>query len=125
MPKQGHNGSKWLAPKLRLAIYIRDGFRCAYCMASIRGMNRDMVTLDHLISGAGDAPKNLVCACKPCNSAKGNRPYFEYIFGLFADRRTAIRRVDRIHRLIASPVGPAQVEAAKAMLAAHAGEWPV
>ena len=64
------NGSKWIRPDKRLAIYMRDGFTCAYCGSSgVR--DRVPLTLDHLqpreLGGTNEAT-NLVCACRDCNT---------------------------------------------------------
>jgi len=67
------NGSKWLRPAKRMAIYARDGHRCVYC-----GGNGDdsKLTLDHLLPvelGGTNVAKNLVTCCIGCNSAKGKK----------------------------------------------------
>ena len=64
------NGGKWIRPDKRLAIYLRDGFTCAYCNSSgVR--DRVPLTLDHLqpreLGGTNEA-SNLVCACRDCNT---------------------------------------------------------
>jgi 5-methylcytosine-specific restriction endonuclease McrA len=68
-------GQNWITPKKRLAIYLRDGFCCAYCGKGIEaGVT---LTLDHLkpysLGGAISDHKNLITACLNCNSARGNR----------------------------------------------------
>lgn len=53
--------------KHRGLVLRRDGFRCVYC-----GCENDL-TLDHIIPqsrGGSDDPRNLVTACRPCNSSK-------------------------------------------------------
>lgn len=66
------------AERKRLAeeVSARDGARCAYC-----GHIGDL-TLDHVIprsqGGANDA-RNLVMACKSCNSSKGDRTPAEWL----------------------------------------------
>jgi 5-methylcytosine-specific restriction endonuclease McrA len=61
------NGSKWIRPEKRLAIYSRDGFCCVYCRAE------DKLSLDHLqpreLGGSHEAT-NLVTCCVSCNSAR-------------------------------------------------------
>ena len=65
-----NNGSKWIRPDKRLAIYLRDGFTCAYCGSS-GVLDRVPLTLDHLqpreLGGTNEAT-NLICACRDCNS---------------------------------------------------------
>ncbi len=53
----------------RQNIFKRDGFECQYC-----GSVRDL-TIDHVIpksKGGESSWKNLVTACKTCNSTKGD-----------------------------------------------------
>jgi len=63
-----------------LEILDRFGYRCAYCLRS------DVkLTMDHVIPlscGGKHEAENIVPACKPCNSKKGNRPV-SVMFKLF------------------------------------------
>lgn len=74
-------GGKWIRPEKRLAIYIRDGFCCSYCGKDLRRSNPNNVTLDHVkpryAGGTNDA-KNLITACKPCNSGRGIKAVHHY-----------------------------------------------
>ncbi len=57
----------------RFNVFFRDRFTCQYC--GQKGSVREL-TLDHVIpqSRGGKANwKNIVTACHPCNSKKGNR----------------------------------------------------
>ena len=68
--KQGQ-GSKWIRPSTRLAIYIRDGLACAYCGSTVE--DAATLTLDHVCPcelGGNNDPANLVTACLSCNSTK-------------------------------------------------------
>ncbi|NTW52961.1 MAG: HNH endonuclease [Chlorobiaceae bacterium] len=59
----------------RKNLLRRDGFRCQYC-----GSRELPLTIDHLIpksKGGEDSWENLVTACKPCNTLKGNRTPLE------------------------------------------------
>jgi 5-methylcytosine-specific restriction endonuclease McrA len=50
-------------------IFVRDGFRCAYC-----GNHRDRLSIDHIIPrsrGGKTTFENCVAACKACNLKKG------------------------------------------------------
>lgn len=52
-------------------VYVRDGFRCAYC-----GGRRDRLSIDHIIPksrGGKTNFENCVAACKTCNLKKGGR----------------------------------------------------
>lgn len=75
----GNQGSKWIRPAKRLAIYARDAFECVYCGASgkpttiLNPRGGAALTLDHLqpreLGGSNEA-SNLVTACCSCNSAR-------------------------------------------------------
>lgn len=55
----------------RKNILKRDGHKCAYC-----GRGDLPLTIDHIIprsKNGEDSWENLVAACLPCNSKKGNR----------------------------------------------------
>jgi hypothetical protein len=64
---------RWIRVEKRLAIYLRDGFRCVYCMTDLHGADPRDVALDHLTpkadGGTNDAT-NLVTACRSCNSRR-------------------------------------------------------
>ena len=73
----GNNGSKWIRPEKRLAIYLRDRFTCLYCLKDLHGADPRDVTLDHISAGhkAGNHHEgNLCTACRSCNSAKQDIP---------------------------------------------------
>jgi len=68
---------RWIRPEKRLAIYLRDGFCCLYCLADLHGAAPTDVTLDHLRAksdGGGNEPANIVTACRHCNSSRGDQP---------------------------------------------------
>src|SRR5579885_1197307 len=65
------DGSKWLRPSKRIAIYARDGFCCLYCGNSVEKGAR--LTVDHIVAsadGGTNADDNLITACLSCNAAK-------------------------------------------------------
>jgi 5-methylcytosine-specific restriction endonuclease McrA len=88
----------WIRKEKRLAIYIRDGFTCAYCGLNLNESAPQDVTLDHLTprsqGGSNDAT-NLVTACRCCNSARGARSYKEF---------SNIHAVSRIETLRYAPL---------------------
>jgi 5-methylcytosine-specific restriction endonuclease McrA len=93
------NGSKWIRPERRLAIYLRDGFACVYCGRDLRDADPREVTLDHLrprIMGGDNASTNLVTACLSCNSSRGMRPWRTFAPGGAVERiqRQIRRRVN-------------------------------
>lgn len=71
----GNSGSKWIRPERRLAIYLRDSFRCLYCCRDLHGADVRDVTLDHVRPGHDDHSNgNLVTACRSCNSSRQDKP---------------------------------------------------
>jgi 5-methylcytosine-specific restriction endonuclease McrA len=82
----------WIRSNLRLAIYLRDEFRCVYCGRDLHGVGPQDLTLDHVrpwSKGGENVPENLVTACRHCNCARGARSLASY-----ADEHTrkAVRR---------------------------------
>lgn len=77
--KKSWNGMNWIRQEKRLAIYMRDGFACAYCGVSVE--QGAALQLDHVLpverDGKNDAT-NLVTACERCNNAKGMRNVAEF-----------------------------------------------
>ena len=62
---------------LRLAVYLRDDFRCLYCLADLRDADPRDITLDHLTphsKGGSNEAGNLICACRSCNCSRGDQP---------------------------------------------------
>ena len=100
------NGSEWIRPEKRLAIYLRDEFRCAYCNGNLHAARPDQVTLDHLqprFFGGNNDHTNLVTACRSCNSKRGAIDIF-----VFADHDALVRISGRVKR-------PLPLELAKAI----------
>ncbi|WGL60356.1 HNH endonuclease [Pigmentibacter sp. JX0631] len=57
----------------RQNVYLRDGFRCQYCMSQ---GGASTLTLDHLLPSAKGGKttwENIVTACKTCNMKKGSK----------------------------------------------------
>lgn len=66
---------------LRLAIYLRDGFRCVYCCADLHGAAPTDISLDHLTcqsDGGSNEPSNLVTACRHCNCSRRDMPVAKF-----------------------------------------------
>lgn len=113
--RQGANqpNGKWLRAEKRLALYIRDGFACAYCGRDLRNAAPADVTLDHLLprsSGGTNEPTNLVTACRSCNCSRQDKPWIDYATGGARDRIEQLRNA------------PLNVALAKAILANRAGD---
>jgi len=62
---------------LRLAIYLRDGFTCLYCLRDLHGAHPTDITLDHVTpdsDGGENTPDNLVTSCRHCNCSRKDTP---------------------------------------------------
>jgi 5-methylcytosine-specific restriction endonuclease McrA len=107
------NGSKWIRPEKRLAIYIRDGFQCAYCGRDLRNAAPEEVNLDHLLprsAGGGNEATNLITSCRSCNCSRQDKPWIDYATG------GAIDRIEQLRNM------PLNVALAKAILEDRAGD---
>ena len=74
-------------PALRRAIHTREGGVCFYCL---RRIGPEMQCLDHVIPRAQLGPnsyRNLVSACRECNSRKGERPAADFLRVLYREGR--------------------------------------
>jgi 5-methylcytosine-specific restriction endonuclease McrA len=63
----------------KLAIYERDGGKCAYCATPL---GEREFTVDHRLPVARDGtddPDNLACCCAACNRAKWTRTDEEFV----------------------------------------------
>ena len=110
MSGNGKQGSKWIRKDRRLALYLRDEFRCAYCERDLHHASREEVTLDHLIprvEGGTNANENLVTACLHCNSQRADAPWREY---------APAGAIERIERTITKPINR---DLAKAILSGY------
>jgi len=62
----------------RLAILLRDDFRCCFCEQLFTA---DKLTVDHLYPislGGTSRPRNLVAACNSCNNDKNIKTWVAY-----------------------------------------------
>lgn len=92
-------GGGWITRKRRLAIYLRDGFKCCYCQADLTQANPREVTLDHVVprcEGGTHEAKNLLTACLTCNSQRRDMPVRKFIIMLYGSRRHRERCLLRI-----------------------------
>jgi hypothetical protein len=114
---RGVNGSKWLTPSRRLALYARDGFACVYCGAA---GDKVLLTLDHWkpqSQGGTHASDNLLTACRACNSGRqdfGNRQWYRVLRSWDIPTKGLLARV---RRHLARPVN---IALGKRLLAARA-----
>lgn len=66
-----------IAQNVSWRVFKRDGYACRYC-----GNDDTPLTVDHLVlweAGGPSTVENLVSACRPCNKARGNTPYEEWL----------------------------------------------
>lgn len=84
--------SKWIRREKRVAIYIRDGFRCMYCGEDLRDAKPHQMGLDHLepqneCKRRGNKTRsgksmhhesNLVTACATCNCSRQDMPLHRF-----------------------------------------------
>lgn len=88
-------GSKWISPARRLAIYLRDDFTCLVCERRLNDCAAADVTLDHIkpwADGGRDETRNLYTCCRSCNSRRKDKPLMEFVD---RDRRARIRNASR------------------------------
>lgn len=75
--RQHRRVSSRVAPLTNEHLFLRDGYRCAYCGRHRRELlPRERLTRDHLLprsKGGADAWLNVVTACSSCNHRKNDR----------------------------------------------------
>lgn len=104
-------GSKWIRPAKRLAIYIRDGFTCAYCRRDLRDAPPAEITLDHIdpVKATGkpnNAATNLLTCCRACNSSKGCKEAGEFIACMYPNLTAELWK-DKYLKMAARPLNMA------------------
>jgi hypothetical protein len=68
---------RWIRPERRLAIYMRDQFRCLLCGVDLLQASPRSISLDHWrprARGGTNESSNLFAACHACNSKRGDGP---------------------------------------------------
>jgi len=99
---------------LRLAIYLRDSFRCVYCCRDLHGAHPSDITLDHVrpdSDGGSNEPANLVTACRACNCSRQDRPINRFAGPeTRADIRRLTRRSIRPYRRLAKAIIAGETE---------------
>ena len=74
------------------SVYRRDQYTCRYC-----GKNNVPLTVDHMVlweDGGPSIPENLITACKPCNRARGNTPYRDWLTSAYYKKVSRNLRAD-------------------------------
>jgi len=107
--RKSGQGSKWIRPEKRLAIYHRDGFCCAYCGAGAE--DGDYLTLDHIVPcevGGTNHHHNLITACGHCNSSKQDKPMRQWLTALRDQGVDTSKIAARVRRLTAKKLNKAK-----------------
>lgn len=98
------DGSKWrherkpIAPKVRFAVFQRDGFTCQYCGAVAPDVVLHCDHIEPVSKGGGNQKENLVTACVDCNIGKGAKR-------LLSESEREIRAlVNRGYRRVTEPL---------------------
>ena len=104
---QTRPSGQWIRTDSRLAIYLRDGFRCVYCGRDLHGADPQDLTLDHVHPwslGGENEPTNLITACRSCNCSRGARTLASYAdeHTRAAVRRQTARQIGRYRTLARS-----------------------
>jgi 5-methylcytosine-specific restriction endonuclease McrA len=95
---------QWCRPDLRLAIYLRDSFRCLYCCKDLHSADPRDITLDHLtpkVDGGSNDPSNLITACRSCNCSRQDKSLKQFAGPETVKdiRRHAARKITRYRKL--------------------------
>lgn len=98
-----NHGMNWIRKEKRLAIYLRDGAKCVYCLKP------GDLSLDHVKHDGCNDASNLVTACMTCNCEKQEMPISKFA-------SPAVLR--RVKTLTSRPV---DVAAAKSLIAQRGG----
>lgn len=103
--KRGLNRGCQVKPAFRLAIYLRDSFRCVYCCTDLHSAAPMDITLDHLTcqaDGGTNEARNLVTACRKCNCSRRDMPLSKFAGPETRKdiRRLTARKLDR-YRVLA------------------------
>lgn len=71
-------------PRMRTAIFERDGWRCFYCLKHLDSSNG---VVEHIVSRphGNNGYRNLVAACARCNNRKGFQSADAYLRRLFRE----------------------------------------
>lgn len=107
----GSNQGGWIRKNKRLAIYLRDGFRCVYCLEDLHGSDPFDITLDHVkcvSDGGSNDASNLITCCRHCNCSRQDTPLARWC-GVETRkhiRRNTRRKLARYLKLAAAILDP-------------------
>jgi len=104
--------SKWITKQARQKIYTRDNFTCLYCgnVCNPEAENnaQENASLDHVVprieiastcktdkefNAACRNSKNIITACRKCNSTKSHRTVYEFCKMMEFDYGQVIERI--------------------------------
>lgn len=88
--KDSYNGMNWIRQEKRIAIYIRDGWKCAYCGRCLKDAAHRQRQIDHIFPvalGGDNSAVNLVTICDTCNLWKSDRTIEQLQLGEAETRR--------------------------------------
>lgn len=98
-----YRGSNWIRRDKRVAIYVRDGFKCVYCGSS------ESLSLDHIkaVSKGGiNCHRNLATSCISCNSSKKAKNNVQW-FRILRSRGVDTSKVQwKLHKIKQSYIQP-------------------
>lgn len=125
MARKRNQGSNWIRRDKRLAIYLRDDCRCAYCG---RGVEMGaLLTLDHLRAvelGGRNTADNLVTSCRSCNSSKQDLTLRAWYRILRESGHDTAKVSRRIRRLAATDLAPYRRRARLFLASVDVEEYP-
>lgn len=105
--RKAGQGMNWIKPDRRMAIYRRDGNRCACCKAR-GGPHGYGLTVDHIEPSAGggqNTDSNLITMCNRCNSVKQDTPMKKFLKSFLAPRGYDVAAIEkRIKKQAETPI---------------------
>lgn len=111
MAKSGrkiNQGSKWIQPVKRQAIYFRDERKCVYCG---KDDTQCTLSLDHIVTASADLKagkkqnnkaNNLVTCCLDCNRRRNAKTIEEWIWSDNFNAAETIRLMFKIEEVQAT-----------------------
>lgn len=88
----------WITNERRLAIYLRDGFVCQWCLLDLHSAPAAAISLDHIIprsKGGTNSSWNLITSCHHCNSVRQDKDHKKFAR---KNDQAAIRRINSQRR---------------------------
>lgn len=105
--RKAGQGMNWIKPDRRMALYRRDGNRCACCHAQ-GGPHGYGLTVDHIepsARGGQNLDSNLITMCNRCNSVKQDKSIKDFLKSFLAPRGHDIKAIEaRIAKLAATEI---------------------